>query len=278
MFVSFKTTIFKGFCDYTRCMKNRVKDIYRIIREKGSVEVSELAEYYNVTEKTIRLNLQQLEDSGLIIRKYGGAVLANKQSDIFPGGNYNIRAAIEKEEIAIKAQEFIKPYSTIVFDDGTTNLEIAKRVSNIPLTVITNDFAIVNCLINRENINLYFVGGTVAYQDKSAHTLFQTDQEFNLIKHLKADIYFVGTNSINETGLMIFNENVKEMKRTFMSISKRSIGVADAVKFNKASFIRFANFEEIQTVITDSSFNEYNIPRYKKYGLEVLIANKIKEK
>lgn len=258
-------------------MKNRVRDIYRIIKEKGSVQVSDLAKYYGVTEKTIRLNLQQLEDSGLIVRNYGGAILTNTESAIFPGINYNVRASVEKEEIAIKAQEFIKPYSTIIFDEGTTNQEIVKRIEDIPLTIITNDFAIANLIKSKNNISSYFVGGTVAHQHGNYYSLIQTKQEFDLLKYLKADIYFVGTNSINENGFMIFNENVKNMKREFMSIAKTSIGVADSVKFNKASFIRFANFEEISRVITDSSFNAHNIIRYKRYGLEVIVADKIEK-
>lgn len=258
-------------------MKNRVKDIYKIIKEKGSVQVADLAKYYGVTEKTIRLNLQQLEDSDLIIRNYGGAILAHNESVIFPSTNYNVRAPLEKEEIAIKAQELIKPYSTIVFDEGSTNQEIARRIGDVPITVITNDFNISNILKDKQNVSLYFIGGTVSSQSGNYYSLIQTKQEFDLLKYLKADIYFVGTNSINENGFMIFNDNVKKMKREFMSMAKKTICVADSVKFNKASFIKFANFEEIPQVITDSSFSEHNIARYKKYGLEVIVADKIEK-
>ena len=61
-------------------MKNRINDIYSLIKKNHNVKVKDLAKTYNVTEKTIRLNLQQLEDSGLIIRTHGGATLSTHQS------------------------------------------------------------------------------------------------------------------------------------------------------------------------------------------------------
>lgn len=259
-------------------MKNRLKNIYKIIKQQGEVKVNDLANLYHVTEKTIRIDLQQLEDSGLIVRTHGGGKLANVSSPIYPGEEYNNSSTNEKVEIAIKALEFIKPYNTIIFDDGTTNYEIAKRLGAFPLTIITNDIRIANCLINKENIQVYFVGGTLTKQFGTPHTFVDTDQELNLLKNLQADYFFVGTNSINENeGFMVFNNQVKNLKKAFMLISKQTICVATSNKFDKASFVKFASFKDISMVITDSSFNMYNLGRYSKRGLKIIIADKLEK-
>lgn len=259
-------------------MKKRLQNIYKIIKQQGEVKVNELANFYHVTEKTIRMDLQQLEDSGLIKRTHGGGKLADVSSPIYPSEAYNNSSTKEKEEIALKAIEMIKPYDTIIFDDGTTNYEIAKRLGDFPLVVITNDIRVASCLINKENISVYFVGGTLTKQFGTAHTFVDTDQELNLLKNLQADYFFVGTNSISENeGFMVFNNQVKNLKKTFMSISKQTICVATSNKFDKASFVRFANFKDISTVITDSSFNMYNLDRYSKHGLNIIVADRLEK-
>lgn len=256
-------------------MRNRTYQIYEIIKEKKSATVEELANLYGVSEKTIRLDLQNLEDAKLITRTYGGAILTEKISDIFPGISYNMSSSVQKKEIALKALEFIHPYSTIILDDGTTNQTIAKELGNFPLNVVTNDFAIASILSSKNNIELYFIGGSVKKMDGSYHTYIHSGKELNTLKKLSADIYFVGTNSINtKDGFMIFNDFVKDIKTALMSISNKTICVADSKKFDKASFYRFANFKDISTVITDSLFDTNKLAQYKKHGLNIIVADK----
>ena len=263
-------------------MKNRTFEIYETIKEHKFVTVEELAEKYKVTRKTIRIDLTLLEDAKLISRTHGGAMLNDNVSDIFPGGYYNSRSSRQKQEIAHKALEFIKPGSTIILDDGTTNQAIAKVLPDKPLTVITNDFYTSMFLSSKPAITTYFIGGkvrdTFGTNINSSQTGEYTVREIGLIKQLEADIFFVGTNAINPTnGFMVFNEFVLSGKNAFRSIAKRTICVADAGKFDKAGFYRFASFKDINTVITDSTFNKYRTVQYAKKGLNIIIADPIKE-
>ena len=263
-------------------MKNRTFEIYETIKERKLVTVEELAEMYGVTAKTIRLDLTLLEDAKMISRTHGGAMLNESVSDIFPGGHYNTRSSRQKREIAHKALEFIKPGSTIILDDGTTNQAIAKALPDAPLTVITNDFYTVLFLSKKPAITTYFVGGRVRHvfgaTQNSSQTCDYTGKELGLVRQLSADLFFVGTNAINPyNGFMVFNEYVISAKNVFQSIARRTICVADAGKFDKGGFYRFASFKDIPTVITDSSFNKYKTLQYAKKGLEIIIADPLKE-
>ncbi len=263
-------------------MKNRTFEIYETIKQRKYVTVEELAEAYNVTRKTIRIDLTLLEDAKLISRTHGGAMLNENVSEIFPGGYYNSRSSHQKQEIALKALEFIKPDSTIILDDGTTNQAIARVLPDKPLTVITNDFYISLILSKKPAITKYFVGGkvrdTYGTTMNSSQTGEYSARELGLIKQLEADIFFVGTNAINPTnGFMVFNEFVLAGKNAFRLIARRSICVADAGKFDKAGFYRFASFKDINTVITDSTFNKYRTLQYAKKGLNIIIADPLKD-
>ena len=256
-------------------MKNRQSSIYQIIQNESIVYVNDLAKRFNVTKKTIRIDLQNLEDAGLIDRNYGGATLAIQKSSIFPGPSYNAGFIKQKYEIAKKSLEFIKPNQIIILDDGTTNQTIARLLPDIPLTIITNDLIVAYELRKKMNINTYIVGGTVFRTGSSFHTILSSDKSKDYLRQLDIDLCFIGTNSINnKNGFMVFNDFVCHSKRFYISIAKKSIVVADARKFDKSSFYKFADFKEISTVITDSSFNPYNVKSYAKNGLQIIIADK----
>lgn len=258
-------------------MRNRTKEIYNLLVKQGEATVSELAKVFNVTEKTIRIDLQKLEDSQLVVRTYGGASLSKRDSSIYPSYHYDKNFHVAKIEIGIKAQDFIKPYSTIALDDGTTNLEIVKHIKCAPVNIITNDFAIAQEASKNQNIHIFFIGGNVRSNSDRLHTFLSSAEDVKQIKKMQADICFLGTNSISpKDGFMIFNDHVKSLKEVFMKIGKKTIVVANAVKFDKSSFITFANFKKIDTVITDSSFNKYNAIQYNKKGLNIIIADKYK--
>ena len=107
-------------------MKNHnLEEIAKIIEKEGKVSVSELSERLKVTEKTIRLYLDTLERSQILVRTHGGAIkLKQEQSGVFPENRASYRKRLPelKQDIAREALKHIKPNDSIILDDGTTTL------------------------------------------------------------------------------------------------------------------------------------------------------------
>lgn len=124
------------------------------------VTVADLSQQLQVTGKTIREDLTKLEEQGLVVRVHGGAVLAHSdQFGILPSKEPLAKNRDEKTEIALKALAHINIGDIIALDGGSTTLEIARRLDDVPLTVITNDVYIISELATKNNIRLVVPGG-----------------------------------------------------------------------------------------------------------------------
>ena len=139
--------------------QRRVK-ILDLIREDGHAKVQELSRIFNVTDVTIRQDLEALEKLGYIQREHGGAFLKDVGSFAKTGKIFNQTHIEEKREIAQKAASFISEGECIILDSGSTTTEIAKLLTQYKeLTVITNALNIALILGENPGINLIVTGG-----------------------------------------------------------------------------------------------------------------------
>ena len=139
--------------------QRRVK-ILDLIREDGHAKVQELSRIFNVTDVTIRQDLEALEKLGYIQREHGGAFLKDVGSFAKTGKVFNQTHIEEKREIAQKAASFISEGECIILDSGSTTTEIAKLLTQYKeLTVITNALNIALILGENPGINLIVTGG-----------------------------------------------------------------------------------------------------------------------
>ena len=138
--------------------QRRVK-ILHLIREDGHAKVQDLSKIFNVTDVTIRQDLEALEQMGYIQREHGGAFLKGVGSFAKTGQLFNQTHLEEKKEIAQKAIQFIQEGDSIILDSGSTTTEIAKLLMNYKdLTVITNALNIALILGENHGINLIDIG------------------------------------------------------------------------------------------------------------------------
>lgn len=257
-------------------LEKRLEQIYKIIEEKQEVKVDELAEMFGVTTKTIRLDLDVLEDSGLVNRFHGGAVLAKSDNRIY---NMLIKKAQnieEKRQIAKKAYEFINEGDTIYLDSGTTTFELAKLIDK-HVTVVTNDPYIAWELNKNEYVMLYVVGGRlkrVGQHTSTIHTeIYCGSEAIKMIKSFTIQKMFVGCSALNlEQGLMVFSIEDAEIKKAALSASKKIIGLADYSKIGKSALFSFASVDSLEFLITDRNISDEKVEEAKDNNLDIIIA------
>ena len=253
-------------------MKNqRLEMILELVQNEGEITVEELSQKFKVTPKTIRLDLTKLEDAGVIRRTFGGVIgIQSKKNILFPNYHYNERKIIEKKAIATKALKLIKPNSTICLDDGSTTLELAKILGDFPVNVITHDINIINELGNKPNIHLVIIGGIVE-KSEIGNLIVRGEDAIKMIKRFSADICFIGTSCVDfKNGYTIYQLGYKEIKRSYLSIAKKAICLADSDKFNQVGFTKFATPKEIKTIVTDDNLKIETLNLYKQKGFNII--------
>lgn len=251
---------------------SRQRLIMEKLQEDGAVKVSELSELLQVSEKTIREDLEKLEKKGLLKRLHGGAVLAENNGIHLPpppAAQASIRFH-EKEAIAEKAVTYIQEGDIIALDGGSTTLRIAVRLRNEPLTVVTNDVMIIRELAVHDRIRLVVPGG---YRHRNLLTM---QGNWDWLRKLNIHKLFLSATGIHmEYGLTIFTEEHVALKQLLLECSKEVFCVADHSKFDKGALLTFAELNQIDTIITDYGLAPEIAERYRKQGIQLEIAEPI---
>lgn len=229
---------------------DRMKAIMEILKENKSVMVSDLSNRFEVTEETIRRDLEKLEFQRKIIRVHGGAY-------IFDGFERGAPATLrkqffveEKKLLAKTCLEYIKDKDTIMLDSSTTSLAIANEVkaSTLQLVVITNFLDIMMELADCTHVKLIGLGGSFSNNTRS----FNGPRTVNSLNNYFADKSFVSCSSINPNfGVTDHSENEAQIRKLMLHNAKTNLLVIDHTKLDKSSTYKFADFNDLDYIIAD---------------------------
>ena len=247
--------------------QRRVK-ILHLIREDGHAKVQDLSKIFNVTDVTIRQDLEALEQMGYIQREHGGAFLKGVGSFAKTGQLFNQTHLEEKKEIAQKAIQFIQEGDSIILDSGSTTTEIAKLLMNYKdLTVITNALNIALILGENHGINLIVTGG-----EFKAPTLSLTGKmAADSFKDIRANKLFLATAGISSDMKLTYPSLSDLVVKSAMIESASNVYlVADCSKIGVSAFASLGSVSLANAIITDSTITEEDFERLKELEVEVI--------
>ena len=148
--------------------KRRLDTIMGILKDEGMVDVKTLSQRLEVTEKTVRLDLKELENQNLVERVHGGAVLKIQTMSLSSRKSSRRLSHLEqKQRIARRALTLIREDDVILLDDGSTTQELANLLGDFRVTVLTNDLLIVNELMYKPNVTPILILLQVRMQSSS---------------------------------------------------------------------------------------------------------------
>lgn len=248
--------------------KDRQASILELLEARSICSTKELAEELHCTEMTIRRDLDELEQMSLVARRHGCAyVTSNAKPHFFfeqAGEQHN-----EKMAIAQAAVQFIKPYSMICIDTGTTANAVAKCIPDMPLSIITTSIITALEISNKENIQLFMLGGILNHRTKS---LMCTDVE--TVKKRQADIAFISSRSFGIPGGATENTySLIETKRLLVAMAKKIVLLIDHTKCERVSLCSSIPLSDIHTIITDSGTDPGIISKAVAIDKEVVVAD-----
>lgn len=255
-----------------RDTSSRRDKIASMLRSAGSVQVPVLAERFGVSEVTIRNDLKFLDDLGVSIRTYGGAILNE-------GNNRIVERAIEHKEqlfarekraIGKLAARYVEPGDAIILDSGSTTYQIATHLADKDgVTVITNGLNVMNKLARFEHLELIMLGGTLRRKNMS---YFGTHAERSL-RDLHVDTLFLGVDGFHmEKGITTHFEAEAQLNRLMRQAASTVIVVTDSSKFGRICLHQIMEVEQVSTVITDNGIEDEYRARLEKNGIAVVVA------
>jgi len=234
--------------------EERRTQILQTVRSAGRVKVNELASRFSTSAVTIRNDLNELHQRGLVLRSHGGAVLPGTMLRKSRVHERLKTHSDEKRRIGAMAATLINDGETTILDSGTTTLEIARQIKKKKgLQIITNWVNIAAELLDTRGAEVFIVGGTVRGESASISGRF-TEEMFD---QFSADKLFLsGAGCDLDFGVSGANLEKTMVNRAMLRISREIILVADASKFSKRSMTRIALFSEIDTVISGTSLDQ----------------------
>ncbi|MGP3955362.1 DeoR/GlpR family DNA-binding transcription regulator [Nonomuraea sp. 3N208] len=239
--------------------------IVRILRSEGPATVEALAERLNASPATIRRDLVQLHDEGLLRRVYGGAMPIDERDDPFVDVAA-VRGA-EKDRIAQRCAEIVKDEETVLLDIGTTAHRIASYLRGRPLTVVTSSLAVLEELQDEEDIQLIMLGGMVRRDYRSLVGFLTEDN----LRQIKADRLFLGTSGVRPGGHVMDTTVVEvPVKRAMIAASDQVVLVADVGKFPGTGMARVCGPEDLDVIVTNAPGDQATLTAMREAGVEVI--------
>lgn len=250
----------------------RAERILRELRQAGAISVEQLCALLGVSVATVRRDLQDLEDQGLLRRTHGGAVSieplfyepfrhdSSFQEQI--GKN-----AEEKRRIALAAAELVRDGETIALTAGTTTTEVVRAIRNRRgVTVVTSTINVAMELTKRNDLEVFVTGG------------FLRGDWFSLVgpaagyamSQIHVDKVFLGVNGIDaRKGLTSANSGEAAINRIMVDQAKERIVVADHSKLGAVATYRWCGAEDVQVLITDTGASDAAIEPFAALGIDV---------
>ena len=246
----------------------RRSKILQILDEFGQVNVQSLSEEMNVSEVTIRNDLDKLEKNKLLIRAHGGAFKTNNIAlTVTEKKKINIAA---KRLIGKKAVSLIEEKDSIILDSGTTTFEVANNLGGFKkLTVISNALDIINNLSQFENVQVLVPGGSLK---EFSMSLIGPMAERNF-RQLYCKKLFLGIDGI-KPDVGVFTHHMEEayLNQIMIEVAEEVIVVADSSKFIKSGLAFIDGFNKIDKIITDANIGQESIAMFEKNNIEIIIA------
>lgn len=239
-------------------------------RADGRVEVGSLANDLAVAEETVRRDLRELVDRGVLQRVHGGAYpveSAGFESDI---AHRSTSLVGQKRRIAAAAVDRLHGAETVYVDEGVTPQFVAEAMRpESPITVVTSSLLAAGALAESANVTVLLLGGRMR-----GRTLATVDHwALRMLRDLVIDLAFLGANGISrDHGLTTPDPAVAAVKSEVVARSRRRVFVGLHTKFGAASFCRFADISDFEVLVTDTGLSPSEARRYSVLGPQVVRA------
>lgn len=235
--------------------------IVELVNDENIIEVSELTKALNVTEMTIRRDLKELEEKGLLKRIHGGAKKVRNLSSVEYSNTEKKQKNInQKKYISKKISEIIEDDEIIFMGPGTTMEYVSEYITGKHLTIFTNSLYLFNELIKIDSLTVRLIGGKY----RKITGAFVGPLAIDTVKNLRFQKAFIGVNGISQNNAFAYNEDEGFLQKIILDNASEKFIVADSSKIGVEDFYSFYKLEDV-SVITDDKVSKNNLKNLESF-------------
>jgi len=249
---------------------NRQRAIAELVIAKGTLRIEDLVRHFGVSAMTVRRDLDELESHG-ILRKSRGQATALASSLFESNTTFRLTHNRQaKEALARAALTQIRPGQTVMLDDSTTGVYLARLLpQRAPLTVVTNFFSVANELLREPAISLDILGGRYhSWCDAMLGSITIDD-----IRRLRVDTVVMSTSAVIDDVTYHHTQETDLLKRAMFDSAASRILYFDHSKFERRALYAHVELKDFDVVIVDSGTSAENLARLHDTGVNVVVAH-----
>lgn len=238
--------------------------ILELLSQNELVRVTDLVDELDVTEMTIRRDLQELENENHLIRIHGGARKVEQEAKTIIELSHRQKREInlkEKKEIAKLIANNIEENETVFLGSGTTIELVYDFLELNHAKIITNSIYVFDKFKHDDRYELILTGGT--YRSKTGSFTGAITNDF--ISTINVEKSFIGVNALNQSSIYNANEDEGVIQRSILNNSREKYIIADFDKFDKMDFYQFYDLRDVDYLITDSKLSQETKEKYSKW-------------
>jgi DeoR/GlpR family transcriptional regulator of sugar metabolism len=247
---------------------DRMQRVLRMLETRDSVQVSELAEVFAVSEVTVRSDLSELSRQGLVARVRGGVrPLERGQSEL----GFDLRLRLEadrKQAIAVAAAAMVGDGEAVALDSSTTGYYLALELrKKRELVVVTNGLLIAAALADAPGVNVLVTGGMLRLQAMS----LVGELGAGVFRTTRINTGFFGARGLSlERGLMDLNPDEVRIKQEMAAACERVVGIFDSTKWHRSALLSFVSADRVDAIVTDAGAPGDEIEAWRGRGTDVV--------
>lgn len=240
------------------------------VQATGRVRVADLASRMQVSEMTIRRDLEELEARGALTRVHGGAV-SNVSRSFEPGfAARSMQNVAAKQRIGAAAAALVRDGETVIIDAGTTTLHLVRNMRrDLRIRALALSLFIADELADMPNVTLMIPGGQVRRYERS----FVGPATTAMLEQLTFDTTFVTVGGVDaKAGVTEYEFDDAQTKKAALASARRKIVVADSTKLAAVAFVRLCQASDIDILVTDSAAPADSVDALRLADIDVIVA------
>lgn len=246
----------------------RILRIQELFAKEEFLNFEDLCKLFDASKSSIRRDLMELEERGVLRRVHGGAISLQTRDEVMDFGNLSASAQDEKIRIGRKASTFVADGHTVILGGGSTVVEVAKNLNNKSIQVVTNSVPVAQVFWDSRQVEVTLTGGYL--YPRLGVQLGPICER--MLQSVSADLLFMGIRGITAAGISDSNSIIVGSIRAMIKAARKVVVVADHGKFGRDAMIHVAQLSDIDQIITDAGLAPEHRSMLKENGVECILT------